>query len=107
MIQLHSLIFGRPLLRDRDEEEVRGYRDALKLIHEQGAALPVAEETICRLHKLARGEIWDAGQYREKDLDIIQRYPDGREQVRFRPVAAEHVAPHMRELVERSLLWPS
>ena len=30
-----TLIFGKPALRDRDEEEVRGYRDALKLIHEQ------------------------------------------------------------------------
>src|SRR3970282_2269441 len=28
-----TIIFGKPLLRDRNEEEVRGYRDALKLIH--------------------------------------------------------------------------
>ena len=26
-----TLMFGKPTLRDRDEEEVRGYRDALKL----------------------------------------------------------------------------
>src|SRR5207244_10300155 len=30
-----TIIFGKAHLRDRDEEEVRGYRDALKLIHEQ------------------------------------------------------------------------
>jgi hypothetical protein len=36
-----TLIFGKPALRDRDEEEVRGYRDALKLIHESGANLPI------------------------------------------------------------------
>ncbi len=29
-----TLLFGKTALRDRDEEEVRGYRDALKLIHE-------------------------------------------------------------------------
>jgi hypothetical protein len=29
------LIAPRPLFRDRDEEEVRGYRDALALIHKQ------------------------------------------------------------------------
>src|SRR2546429_8733160 len=34
-----TIIFGKAHLRDRDEEEVRGYRDALKLIHEQAAAL--------------------------------------------------------------------
>src|SRR5437762_10828465 len=31
-----TLIFGGPALRDRDEEEVRGYRDPLRLIHENG-----------------------------------------------------------------------
>src|ERR671924_1639400 len=40
-----TVIFGKSLLRDRDEEEVRGYRDALKLIHEQAAKLSVSEET--------------------------------------------------------------
>jgi Fic family protein len=31
--RIGTIVFGRPLLRDRNEEEVRGYRDALKLIH--------------------------------------------------------------------------
>src|SRR2546423_13898888 len=34
--RIGTLMFGKPRLRDRDEEEVRGYRDALKLIHEGG-----------------------------------------------------------------------
>src|SRR6266581_5821387 len=59
--RIGTLIFGKPALRDRDEEEVRGYRDALKLIHESGARLPVCEATVKKLHKLSRGEIWDAG----------------------------------------------
>src|SRR5687768_16513735 len=46
-----TLVFGRPSLRDRDEEEVRGYRDALNLIHSQAARLPVTDETIRRLHE--------------------------------------------------------
>lgn len=68
-----TIVFGKPLLRDRDEEEVAGYREALKLIHGQGAALPVSQETILKLHRLARGEIWDAGKYKEKDCDILER----------------------------------
>src|SRR5437764_5156673 len=59
-----TLIFGKPALRDRDEEEVRGYRGALKLIHENGAKLPVTEAAIRKLHKLCRGDIWDAGVYK-------------------------------------------
>jgi hypothetical protein len=27
----------------------------------------------------ARGDIWDAGKYKEKDSDIIEKYPDGRD----------------------------
>jgi len=82
------LVAPKPLFRDRDEEEVRGYRDALKIMHESVAKLPVSEVTIRELHRLTRGQIWDAGQYKEKDGDIIERYPDGRERVRFRPASA-------------------
>ena len=41
--RIKTLVLGRPLLRDRDEEEVRGYRDALQRIHAQGARLLVSE----------------------------------------------------------------
>jgi len=41
--RIATVIFGKSLLRDRDEEEVRGYRDALKLIHEQGAKHPISD----------------------------------------------------------------
>src|SRR6516162_2698451 len=40
-----TVVFGKSLLRDRDEEEVRGYRQALDLIHTQRAGLPVSEDT--------------------------------------------------------------
>lgn len=93
------LVSPRPLFRDRDEEEVRGYRDALKLIHSQAAILPVSEETIQRFHTLIRGRIWDAGQYKNKDGDIIERYPDGRERVRFRTVPAAGTSRAMAGLI--------
>ena len=100
--RIGTLMFGKPALRDRDEEEVRGYRDALKLIHESGAKLPITETTIKKLHKLCRGDIWDAGQYKEKDVDIIQTYADGRSRVRFKSVPARQTAQAMAEMVE---LW--
>jgi fido (protein-threonine AMPylation protein) len=100
--RIGTLVFGKAALRDRDEEEVRGYRDALNLIHTRGAGLPVTEKTIRELHRLARGEIWDAGKYKEKDGDIIERFADGRERVRFRPTPAAKTPPAMAELVE---LW--
>ncbi len=92
--RVRELVFGAPLLRDRDEEEVRGYRDALNRIHDQQAALPIDEQCVRDLHRLTRGEIWDAGQYKDKDSDIIERDPDGSERVRFKtlPAAATPVA---------------
>jgi Fic family protein len=97
--RIATLVFGTPALRDRDEEEVRGYRDALNLIHTQGAKLPVSEETIRRLHRMCRGEIFDAGRYKEKEGDIIEKYPDGRQRVRFRPVSVAQTPPAMAEMV--------
>lgn len=96
--RLRELILGQPLLRDRDEEEVRGYRDALTLIHENATGLQVSNATIQKLHRLTRGEIWDAGKYKDKDGDIIERYPDGSERVRFRTVIAAETPAHMAEL---------
>jgi len=93
------LVAARPLFRDRDEEEVRGYRDALTLIHKDAAGLPIGHETILRLHALTRGQIWDAGRYKEKDGDIIERYPDGSERVRFRTVPAAETPAAMTALI--------
>jgi len=95
-----TIVFGKPLLRDRDEEEVQGYRQALDLIHKQGAKLSISEETILTLHRLARGEIWGAGKYKEKDSDIIENYPDGRSRVRFKTVPAAATPNCIRELIE-------
>ena len=97
--RIGTVVFGLALLQDRDEEEVRGYREALDLIHTRGAELPVSEVTIQRLHALSRGEIWDAGQYKERDGDIIETYPDGRSRVRFRTVPAADTPAAMAKLV--------
>jgi Fic family protein len=100
--RIKAVVFGKSLLRDRDEEEVRGYRDALNLIHEQGRRLSVTEETILNLHRLCRGNVWDAGRYKDKDGDIIERYPDGRERVRFKTVGAATTPTFMHDLID---LW--
>jgi hypothetical protein len=98
--RIGTLLFGKAALRDRDEEEVRGYRDSLKLVHGNGAKLPVSEATIKTLHKLSRGDIWDAGTYKEKDVDIIQTYADGRSRVRFKTLPAKETPGAMAEMME-------
>ena len=99
--RIATIVFGKPLLRDRDEEEIRGYRQALTLIHEQGLKLAVTEDTILDLHRLTRGEIWDAGKYKESDGDIIEKFPDGRSRVRFKTVTAKDTPVSMKDLVRQ------
>jgi Fic family protein len=105
--RIGTVIFGKSHLRDRDEEEVRGYRDALKLIHEQGPKLRITEELIRELHRLCRAGLGDAGQYKERDSDIIEKYPDGRQRVRFSTVKSADTPRYVRGLVEHwdTCLW--
>ncbi|MGA1794405.1 MAG: Fic family protein [bacterium] len=100
--RIGTVVFGKPVLRDRNEEEIRGYREALRIIHENPSRLTITEETILSFHRLARGEIWDAGTYKEKDGDIIERHSDGTSHTRFKTVPAAKTSAFMQELVE---LW--
>ena len=94
------LVATKPLFRDRDEEEIRGYRDALTWIHDHSPEIPLDEDCLKRMHAMARGQIWDAGKYKEKDGDIIERYADSRERVRFKPVQASEAPAQMAKLVD-------
>jgi Fic family protein len=96
-----TIVFGKALLRNREEEEVRGYRDALDLIHTRPGQLPITEETILQLHFVSRGGIGDAGEYKQKENDIIEVLPGGGRQVRFRTARAADTPAFMRELIDR------
>ncbi|MRS05306.1 Fic family protein [bacterium] len=96
--RIGTVVFGKCLLQDRSEEEVRGYREALNLIHSMGAKLPVTEETCRKLHTLTRGEIWDAGKYKEKDSDIIEKRANGTSSIRFKTVPAKQTPRSMQQL---------
>ena len=100
--RVRAVVLGKPAPRDINEEEVRGYRNALRLIHESAARLQLSEDTVLELHRLSRGGAGDAGQYKKKDVDILETYPDGRSRVRFRTVTARRTPGAMRELM---LTW--
>jgi len=97
-----TLVFGRAALRDRNEEEVRGYRDALNLIHAKAAALPITEQTLLDLHRLSRGGAPDGGLYKSRDVDIVQTLADGSSRIRFRTVPAAETPAAMDGLFR---LW--
>jgi len=90
-----AVILGKGRLRDRNEEEVRNYRKALNWIHAGAAGIPASVPTVRRLHETCRGEMWDAGKFKEEDGDIIETFSDGTSRVRFRTVAAADTAAAM------------
>ncbi len=98
--RIGTVLFGHPSLRNRDEEEIAGYRNALNLIHSQSQKLPVSEETILKLHSMTRGEIWDAGKYKDKPVDIIEKRHDGSQFVRFSSVSPENTPGFTKKMIE-------
>jgi len=96
--RLKPLVIGHSKPRDRSEEEVAGYRKALDLIHTKYRSLRITPETIKELHRLCRGEAWDAGKWKEKDNDIIRKYPDGHVEVIFKPVSAAETPGMVKRL---------
>lgn len=96
--RLKPLVIGHSKPRDRSEEEVAGYRKALDLIHKKHASLRITAETIKELHRLSRGESWDAGKWKEKDNDIVKKHPDGRIEVIYKPLSAKETPEAMSQL---------
>jgi Fic family protein len=99
--RVKSVVLGNQPLRDRNESEVRGYRNALRLIHEHAAELPVSVDTIRRLHSISRAEEPDGGRYREHAMGIIETHADGRRRVRFSAVEASRVPTAVEDLVRQ------
>lgn len=97
--RIGTVMFGKPHLRDRNEEELRGYREALNLIHKSEKGLPLSEKIIKDLHRMISGQIWDVGAYKDKESNIIQKYADGRERLRFKTVSVKKTPEYMKELM--------
>ena len=96
-----TVVFGKGPLQDRDEEEVRGYQRALSWIHEKYEGMTCDTDTMCRLHGMCCPSVWDSGQLKEKDGEIIEKHADGRVSIRFKPVSAKATPQAMCELFER------
>ena len=101
--RLEGVVVSRPRIKDlvlentaprsRSEQEVAGYRDALALIHESGADMPVTANVMRQLHRvLYRYRPQPGGAWKATNDDIAETAPDGTVRVRFRPVAA-HLTP--------------
>jgi Fic family protein len=95
--RLRPVVLTKTRLRDRSEEELRGYRRALDWVY-TNAQKPITPAGIRRLHALAQAGAGDAGKWKARDNDIIELGPDGERRLRFRPLAAAQTPRAMQEL---------
>ena len=88
--RIAALILRDAVPKDRSEQEIAGYRDALSLIHESATHMQCSVNICLQLHSMIYGYLpQDGGQWKMTDNEIIERGGDGAiERVRFRAVSA-------------------
>jgi len=101
--RIKDLVLHRTQPRNRSEQEIAGYRDALNLIHEARTDMPVTVNVIRQLHACLHGHLAEnGGNWKPVDNDIVERGPDGQIiRVRFHAVSAVATPQAMERLVER------
>ena len=75
--------------KNRDEQEIAGYRDVLNIIHENFDVIPISQNYILQLHKILYSHMnnFMAGKTKNVQNYISATYPDGHVQVLFTPMA--------------------
>jgi Fic family protein len=97
--RLRPLVFGSARPRDRSEEEIIGYRNALSWVHGNHDKVAIELETMRRLHELAQeGTTGDAGRWKESQNEIVELDPEGRLEIRFQPLEPALVPAAVEEL---------
>jgi Fic family protein len=99
--RIDPLVLKHAKPRDRSEQEISGYRDALAKIHADPDRLTLSTDVIRSFHRdMYRYTGENGGRWKSRDNAIIEIRPDGRQVVRFRPVSALATPKFMRRLLE-------
>lgn len=87
---------------DRSEAEIAGYRDALRMIHENAEHMRFSESQILQIHEtLYRYLPAPGGKYKATQNDIVETDPAGTiVRVRFSPTPPVRTPGAMRDLID-------
>lgn len=97
--RLRPIVIGKVKPRDRSEEELAGYRQALDWIFSRKRAVPITPDVARKLHAFAQGgTTGDAGEWKKRDNEIIELLPTGERKVRFVPTSARETPKAMDPL---------
>ena len=88
--RIKQLVADKTTPKNRDEQEIAGYRDVLGIIHESFDAIPITPNYILQLHKVLYSYMQNSSAGRTKSVQnyISATYPDGRVETIFTPLGA-------------------
>ena len=100
--RIKDLVLHNTNPRNRSEQEIAGYRDALELIHESRTDMPVTVNVIRQLHNRVYAHLGEeGGHWKSIDNDIVERDANGQiVRVRFHAVSAVATSYAMDSLLD-------
>lgn len=87
--RIRQLVEEKISPKNRNEQEIAGYRDVLNIIHESFDAIPITQNYILQLHKILYSHMNNpvAGRTKTVQNYISATYPDGHVETLFTPLA--------------------
>ena len=87
--RIKQLVEEKTTPKNRDEQEIAGYRDVLNIIHESFDAIPISRNYILQLHKILYSHMNNPMGGRTKSVQnyISATYPDGHAETLFTPLS--------------------
>lgn len=87
--RIKELMNKKTTPRNRDEEEIMGYRDVLNTIHESYKYIPISSNYILQFHRdlFKHSEKGIGGRYKTAQNSIIERDKEGNIFERFKPLS--------------------
>ncbi len=100
--RIEALVADSVVPRDRSEQEIAGYRDAMKHIHQDAQDIPITINVILQLHQwLYRYLGEEGGHWKTVDNEIVEKDADGNViRVRFSAVPAVSTPQAVQDLVD-------
>lgn len=87
--RMKQLVAEKTAPKNRDEQEIAGYRDVLNIIHENFDVIPISQNYILQLHKIMYSHMNNplAGHTKSTQNFISATHPDGHVEIIFTPLA--------------------
>lgn len=100
--RIKQLVEEKTTPRNRDEQEIAGYRDVLNVIHESFDAIPITQNYILQLHKMLYSHMNNplAGRTKSVQNYISAAYPDGHTEILFTSLAPNETSEAFDRICE-------